>query len=332
MPERRIVLLGKSGIGKSSAGNTIFGKKIFTTKTSASNAGIKNQIGERKVYGRKITVIDTPGVFTADCDEEEAKSEIVKSLIECAPAVDAFIIVLKVERYTKHENEVVQNLLNTQKDEHVLKHTVILLTHGEQLEGKTFEEFMKGCSELQELVDKCGSRCFVIDNKYWNKRNRGGKSNRVQVKKLLETIDELVKENGSYTNELLQNIGEEIQEEVKKMSEDHMPPEERHEKAKKNVYAITLKKLAGAGARDMFGALWGIKVAVACIMAITQSLNLAGLIAAGGATAGVLTGFADVLGNAVGAFSGRKATEKSEFVYNAIGEVFGLTSKMANLH
>ncbi|XDV19280.1 hypothetical protein PO909_024779 [Leuciscus waleckii] len=109
------------------------------------------------------------------------KPEIVNFLIECAPGVDAFVIVLKVEKYTTQEMEALQQRLNT-LEEVVFEHTVILFTFGEQLEGQTIEEFLKANPQLQELVDKCGGRCPIIDNKYWNKRKRGNKSNRVQVK------------------------------------------------------------------------------------------------------------------------------------------------------
>uniref|UniRef100_A0A671L9R2 Zgc:195075 n=1 Tax=Sinocyclocheilus anshuiensis TaxID=1608454 RepID=A0A671L9R2_9TELE len=211
----KIVLFGKTGDGKSRAGNTILREKVFIPKASANSVTDQCERRQMKVHGRKITVIDTPGFFDTDHNDEETKSEIVKSLIECAPAVDAFIIVLKVGRHTRHENEVVQKLLNT-LNEDALKRAVILFTFGDQLEGKTIKEFVKASSQLQELVDKCRGRGHFIDNKYREKKRIwGNKSNKVQVKNLLKTIDKMVKENGCYSNELLQMLEKEIQEERK---------------------------------------------------------------------------------------------------------------------
>ncbi|KAL1277429.1 hypothetical protein QQF64_024102 [Cirrhinus molitorella] len=161
-----------------------------------------------------------------------------------------------------------QNHLRPQR----VKQSLVLFTHGEQLEGQTIEEFVKKSEELKEYVDKCGGRCHVIDSKYWKNSWWGYKSNRFQVKNLLDTIDKMRKENGCYTNELLQILGEEIEKEFH-LTDPNFSQEERREKAKKNVLQKLLIKFAGVATGTLVGAIMGIAVPVASLVAIVKGVK-----------------------------------------------------------
>ncbi|RXN13075.1 GTPase IMAP family member 7-like protein [Labeo rohita] len=150
--------------------------------------------GNGMVFGRKITVIDTPGIFDTVVTEEDIRAEIIKSITEMGPSPDMMVMILKVARYTKQEMEIV-DIINSYFEQcgDIPKHISILFTHGEDLEGQTIKEFVKESPKLQQLVEKCGGRAHVIDNKHWRKYWWGYRSNRVQVKKLLKTIEKNLK-------------------------------------------------------------------------------------------------------------------------------------------
>ncbi|KAK9971301.1 hypothetical protein ABG768_024675 [Culter alburnus] len=290
------------------------------------------------IDGRSVTVIDTPGFFDTRLDEEFIKSQIIKSIIECAPAVDAFVIVLKVERYTRQEMEILDKIVEC-CGENTFKHAVVLFTHGEELDGQTIEEFVKKSPKLQELVNKCGGRCHVIDNKHWNDCHLGYRSNKVHMKKLMETIDMMVQENGYYTNELMLNVEEDIQEEINSMDTINLSPEEKREAAKKIVYKKYLIRCAGVATGTLIGAFMGIGVAVVSVVALLRAAGIvtaaaaagtvaveagvaagAGLGAAAGTgiAAGVILGAAALAGAVGGGITGYKSTKEADSVLDAI--------------
>ncbi|XP_054457962.1 GTPase IMAP family member 7-like [Anoplopoma fimbria] len=207
---RRIVILGKTGSGKSSLANTIFGDELFKPGSTANSETSKCGAITKSVNRRKITLIDTPGFFDTDRSEEELKPGIVRCLTECAPGPHAFLIVLKVERFTEHEQAVI-NKINQYFSEEVLKYATVLFTYGDLLpEGQTIEDFVRGNELLSDLVKKCGGRCHVVDNKYWkNNQQDEYRNNQFQVKELLKTIDKMIEANkGSrYTREKQQPHG-----------------------------------------------------------------------------------------------------------------------------
>ncbi|TNN31597.1 GTPase IMAP family member 7 [Liparis tanakae] len=137
------------------------------------------------------------------------KSAILRCITEFAPGPHAFLIVLKVERYTEQEQAVIAKMHEYFPD-NFFQFATVLFTHGDQLpEEQTIENFVRDHKLVMELVEKCGGRCHVIDNKYWkNNPEEEYRNNQVQVEKLLKTIDEMVEANEGrcYTNEMLQAV------------------------------------------------------------------------------------------------------------------------------
>ncbi|TNN28641.1 GTPase IMAP family member 7 [Liparis tanakae] len=202
------------------------------------------------------------------------KSAILRCVTEFAPGPHAFLIVLKVERFTEQEKAVIAKM-HEYFSEEFFQYATVLFTHGDQLpEGQTVEEGIRENKLVSDLVEKCGGRCHVIDNKYWkNNPEEEYRNNQVQVKKLLKTIDEMVKANkgGCYTNDMLQAVEKRRKQEEKRIrqSPGNMSEEEIKDKAKDNTYNWLWDYLADVSASDVFKCVFTlIGGAVAMIVAI----------------------------------------------------------------
>ncbi|XP_072513092.1 GTPase IMAP family member 7-like [Salminus brasiliensis] len=178
--ELRIVLLGKTGVGKSSVGNTILGEEVFKAQCSLKSGTHICERAERVINGKRIVVIDTPGIFDTDRSEKDLKKEIISCLVECAPGPHVFILVLKVERHTEENQKVLEKLLEYFTD-NMFPYLIMLFTHGDNLEDNmTVRDFINdlgggkkksGKYTLKDVSERCGGRVHVFDNKHWNEKS-----------------------------------------------------------------------------------------------------------------------------------------------------------------
>ncbi|XP_047427025.1 GTPase IMAP family member 8-like [Mugil cephalus] len=181
----RMVLLGAKGSGKTCALNTILGRDNIA---ECPRRTARCVVGRGRVFGRHVTVVDTPGWWmNYFCNESPIfdQRELVLSLSLCPPGPHVFLLLVRVDRafpetYRRAAQEHLELI-----SERIWSRVILLFSFGDCLGGTTPEQYIESeGAPLQWLVERCGNRYHVLNSR--------AKGDGFQVRELIGKIEEMM--------------------------------------------------------------------------------------------------------------------------------------------
>ncbi|CAG2224068.1 unnamed protein product [Mytilus edulis] len=157
--------------------------------------------------GKRLVVIDTPGLFDTTLSHDAISGEIIRCAHLSLPGPHVFLIVLQITRFTNEETVALEQLFDIFGTS-MGKYSLIVFTRSEELEreGKSIKSFIEEAgSPLTDFIRKCKSRYIAINN------TATGSSKAEMVTKLVMAISEIVKDNNGdhFTNQIIDEANRE---------------------------------------------------------------------------------------------------------------------------
>lgn len=137
--------------------------------------------GSAIIDDKKVEVVDTPG-WTTECPDSEFNKELLNNTATCV----LLLVINASSSFTFRNLRAAEGHLQALSDK-AWSNTIVLFTYGDWLGDESLEQYIESEGDaLQTLVEKCGNRYHVFNNKI--------KDGCTQVARLIQKIDEMMLE------------------------------------------------------------------------------------------------------------------------------------------